>query len=171
MRDIDRRLLIGGIATGAGVLAAVRAFAAAPDGHAAGNDAARSAEFMPLVPRWTGDPMQFTAVLDKAALKASSEGWACKITTRQLPPATGIADAHRSRNPGDARETHWHNSAERAHVLDGACQVTVVGPEGQAEVASFRPGDIRYFRTSHAHAIQTTGAGPAMSSREDGRPG
>jgi oxalate decarboxylase len=160
MRDIDRRFLLSGIASGVGGLVAVKAFAAEADGHAAGYDAARSTDFMPLIPRRSGDPMLFTAALDKAALKATSGGWAREVTTRQIPLATGIAGAHLFLNPGGAREMHWHNSAEWAYVLEGTCQVTVVDPEGQAEVANYGPGDIWYFPTGHAHAIQTIGSNP-----------
>lgn len=54
MQGIHRRHLVGGIASGVWGLAAIHAFAAGPDGHAAGYDVAGSAEFMPLLRRVAG---------------------------------------------------------------------------------------------------------------------
>jgi len=84
--------------------------------------------------------MKFTASLDNGPIKATSGGWARDITTRGLPIATGIAGAHLFLNAGGIREMHWHDSAEWAYVLAGHCQVTVVDPEGETEVANYGPG-------------------------------
>jgi oxalate decarboxylase len=102
------------------------------------------------IPRKAGDPVVFTASLDKGAIKATSGGWAREITMRGLPIASGIAGAHLFINAGGAREMHWHNSAEWAYVVDGHCQVTVVDPEGLAEIANLGPGDLWYFPNGHA---------------------
>ena len=51
MQEIHHRHLVGGIDSGVWGLAAIHAFAAGPDAHAAGYDVARSAEFMPLLRR------------------------------------------------------------------------------------------------------------------------
>ncbi len=170
MSDTNRRVFLGALAFGAGALAATRGLAAANDGHAAGYDVAPSSDHMPLVPRKSGDPVAFTASLDKAAIKATSGGWAREITMRQLPLATGIAGAHLLMNPGGSREMHWHNSAEWAYILSGHCQVTVVDPDGEAEVANFAPGDLWYFPAGHSHAIQTLGTEPchAVLGFDDG---
>ena len=65
---------------------------------------------------------------------------------------------------------HWHNSAEWAYVIDGHCQITVVDPEGAAEIANLGPGDLWYFPKGHGHAIQTLGAAPchAILAFDDG---
>src|SRR5262249_51147362 len=65
---------------------------------------------------------------------------------------------------------HWHNSAEWAYILAGACQVTVVDPEGETEVANYAAGDLWYFPKGHAHAIQTLGSEPchAILAFDDG---
>ena len=115
--------------------------------------------------------MTFTASLDKGAIKATSGGWARDITTKGLPIATDIAGAHRlRRNAGGVREMHWHNSAEWAYILAGHCQVTVVDPEGETEVANYSPGDFWYFPKGHAHAIQALGSEPchAIFAFDDG---
>ena len=114
--------------------------------------------------------MTFTASLDKSAIKATSGGWARDITTKGLPIATDIAGAHLYLNPGGVREMHWHNSAEWAYILAGHCQVTVVDPEGETEVANYGPGDLWYFPKGHAHAIQTIGSEPchAVLAFDDG---
>jgi oxalate decarboxylase len=154
----------------AGVLGAAKSALAAPDGHAAGYDVAAASEFLKTIPRKSGDPVVFTASLDKGPIKATSGGWAREVTTRGLPLATGIAGAHLFINAGGAREMHWHNSAEWAYVVDGHCQVTVVDPDGQLEIVNLGPGDLWYFPTGHSHSIQTLGPAPchAILAFDDG---
>jgi len=166
----NRRLFIQSVAFGAGVLGAAKSAFAAPDGHAAGYDVAPASEFLKTIPRKSGDPVVFTASLDKGPIKATSGGWAREVTARGLPLATGIAGAHLFMNAGGAREMHWHNSAEWAYVVDGHCQVTVVDPDGQLEIANLGPGDLWYFPTGHSHAIQTLGSTPchAILAFDDG---
>lgn len=166
----SRRFFIQSVAFGAGVLGAARSALATPDGHAAGYDVAPASEFLKTIPRKSGDPMVFTTSLDKGPIKATSGGWAREVTARTLPLATGIAGAHLFVNAGGAREMHWHNSAEWAYVVDGHCQVTVVDPEGQLEVANLAPGDLWFFPKGHSHAIQTLGPAPchAILAFDDG---
>jgi oxalate decarboxylase len=170
MLSTSRRMFLGAIALGGSAFSAVRAFAAGTDGHAAGYDVSPASNFMPLVPRKSGDPVVFTASLDSAPIKATSGGWAREITTRSLPLATGIAGAHLFVNPGGCREMHWHNAAEWAYVLSGHCQVTVVDPQGEIEVANYGAGDLWYFPQGHSHAIQTIGTEPchAILAFDDG---
>jgi oxalate decarboxylase len=170
MADTNRRVFLGGLATAAGALAASESFALGNDGHAAGYDVAASSEHVPLIPRRTGDAVTFTTSLDKAAIKATSGGWAREVTTKTLPIATDIAGAHLYLNPGGVREMHWHNSAEWAYILAGHCQVTVVDPHGETEVANYTPGDLWYFPKAHAHAIQALGSEPchAILAFDDG---
>jgi oxalate decarboxylase len=158
MTPTDRRTFLGVVALGAGGLASTAALAAPNDGHAAGYDVAPSANFLPTIPRKTGDAMTFTANLDKGPIKATSGGWARDLTTRQLPIATDIAGAHLFMNAGGSREMHWHNSAEWAYILAGHCQVTVVDPDGALEVANYGPGDLWYFPKGHGHAVHTLGS-------------
>jgi oxalate decarboxylase len=157
MFEANRRFFLQSCAIGAGTLASSQSFAATSDGHAAGYDVSAASEFLKTIPRKSGDPVVFTASLDKAAIKATSGGWAREITMRGLPIASEIAGAHLYINAGGAREMHWHNSAEWAYIVDGHCQVTVVDPEGPAEVVNLAPGDLWYFPKGHSHAIQTLG--------------
>jgi oxalate decarboxylase len=170
MTNPNRRIFLEAFALGAGALATSQATAAPGDGHAAGYDVAPSGEFLKTIPRKTGDAVTFTASLDKGPIKATSGGWAREITTRGLPIATDIAGAHLFINAGGSREMHWHNSAEWAYVVDGHCQVTVVDPEGVAEIVNLGPGDLWYFPKGHSHAIQTLGATPchAILAFDDG---
>jgi oxalate decarboxylase len=170
MTETNRRVFLGGLAVAAGTIMTARAEAAGADGYAAGYDVAPSTGHVPLIPRRTGDPVTFSASLDKSAIKATSGGWARDVTTKGLPIATDIAGAHLYLNPGGVREMHWHNSAEWAYVLAGHCQVTVVDPEGETEVANYAPGDLWYFPKGHAHAIQTLGSEPchAILAFDDG---
>jgi len=170
MTKANRRAFLGGLAFAAGGLAATRTHAVSGDGHAAGYDVSGASEFLPVIPRRTGDPVTFTAALDKGPIKATSGGWARDITTKGLPIATDIAGAHLYLNPGGVREMHWHNAAEWAYILAGYCQVTVVDPQGETEVANYGPGDLWYFPRGHAHAIQTIGSEPchAVLAFDDG---
>jgi oxalate decarboxylase len=157
MLEANRRIFLQSIAVGAGTLAASPSFAASNDGHAAGYDVSAASEYLKTIPRKAGDPVVFTASLDNGPIKATSGGWAREITKRGLPIASDIAGAHLFMNAGGAREMHWHNSAEWAYIVDGHCQVTVVDPEGVAEVVNLGPGDLWYFPKGHSHAIQTLG--------------
>src|SRR6476661_7777584 len=170
MANPNRRIFLEALALGAGTLAASQAGAAPLDGHATGYDVAPSSEFLKTIPRKTGDAVTFTASLDKSAIKATSGGWARDLTTKGLPIATDIAGAHLFLNAGGVREMHWHNSAEWAYILAGYCQVTVVDPEGDTEVANYGPGDLWYFPKGHSHAIQTLGSDPchAILAFDDG---
>ena len=159
MVDTSRRAVLGGmtIAFAAGASAAQ---AADGDGHAAGFDVAPASKFSATIPRKDGDPVAFTYALDKGPIKATSGGWARDVTARSLPIATDIAGAHLYLNAGGVREMHWHTSDEWAYILAGHCQVTVVDPQGETEVANYGPGDLWYFPKGHSHAIQTLGAEP-----------
>ena len=170
MFTTDRRFFLQSVAFGAGALAASQAAATTPDGHAAGYDVSPASEFLKTIPRKSGDPVVFTASLDKGPIKATSGGWAREITTRGLPLATGIAGAHLFLNAGGSREMHWHDSAEWAYIVEGHCQVTVVDPEGQLEVVNLGSGDLWYFPKGHSHAIQTLGPSPchAILAFDDG---
>ena len=170
MTSTDRRTFLGVVALGAGGLASGAAIAAGNDGHAVGYDVAPASNFLPTIPRRTGDAVTFTTNLDKGPIKATSGGWARDVTMRQLPIATDIAGAHLFINAGGSREMHWHNSAEWAYILAGHCQVTVVDPDGEAEVANYGPGDLWYFPKGHSHAIQTLGSEPchAVLAFDDG---
>jgi oxalate decarboxylase len=170
MFEANRRLLLQSFALGATGLAASQSIASDNDGHAAGRDVSPSSDYLRTIPRKSGDPVVFTASLDKGPIKATSGGWAREVTTRGLPLATDIAGAHLFINAGGAREMHWHNSAEWAYVVDGHCQVTVVDPEGQLEVVNLGPGDLWYFPKGHSHAIQTLGPSPchAILAFDDG---
>jgi len=170
MAATNRRTFLGGLAFAAGGLATTQSLALGNDGHAAGYNVAPAGDYVPLIPRRSGDPVTFTASLDKSAIKATSGGWARDITSRGLPIATDIAGAHLFLNPGGVREMHWHNSAEWAFILAGYCQVTVVDPEGETEIANYGPGDLWYFPKGHSHAIQTLGSEPchAILAFDDG---
>src|SRR5271165_2409089 len=167
-----RRNFLGGLATGAAVLSAVRAASAAGnDGTAAGYAAAPAADGMKIVPPKPGEPVTFTLGLDRLPIKSTSGGWAREANARGLPLATGIAGAHLFMNPGGSREMHWHaTAAEWAYILEGQCQVTVLEPDGTLDVANYGPGDLWFFARGHAHGIQTLGDNPchAILTFDDG---
>jgi oxalate decarboxylase len=111
MTDTNRRVFLGGLAA-AGDLVATQSLAAGKDGHAAGYDVAPASDYAPLISRRAGDPVTFTASLDRSPLKATSGGWARDMATKSIPIVTDIAGAHLYLNAGGVHEMHWHNSAE-----------------------------------------------------------
>src|ERR1700693_1784746 len=122
MFEPDWRIFLQSFAIGAGALATSQAFAATPDGHAEGYDVSAASDYLKTIPRKSGDPVVFTASLDKGPIKATSGGWAREITMRGLPIATDIAGAHLFMNAGGVREMHWHSSAGVADIVDGDSQ-------------------------------------------------
>jgi oxalate decarboxylase len=87
-------------------------------------------------------------------------GSAKEATVAEFPISQSIAGVSMRLKPGGLRELHWHSlAAEWAYMLEGRCRVTVISPEGQAEVADFEPGDTWYFPRGHGHALQGLGPG------------
>ena len=74
MTDSNRRAFLGGLLLATGGLAASQSLAAGNDGHALGYDVAPASDPLALIPRRTGDPVTFTASLDKSPIKATSGG-------------------------------------------------------------------------------------------------
>ncbi len=168
----DRRAFLSVLATGASAAVARQALADGDDGHARGHDvaAAASDKRLATIPHKTGDPLAFTASLDRAPMKSTSGGWAREITTRQMPLAANLAIAHLFICPGGIREMHWHSSNEWAYVLDGRCQIVIFDPLGETEVANLSAGDLWYFPAGHPHSVQTLGSEPchAILAFDDG---
>ena len=87
-------------------------------------------------------------------------GSAKEATVAEFPISQSIAGVSMRLQPGAMRELHWHSlAAEWAYMLEGRCRITVISPEGQAEVADFGPGDTWYFPRGHGHALQGLGPG------------
>ncbi len=91
----------------------------------------------------------------------SSKGWegaggsAKEVTVTQLPVSNSIAGVSMRLTPGGLRELHWHAiAAEWAYMVEGRCRITVLSPNGQAEVVDFEKGDIWYFPKGFPHALQ-----------------
>src|SRR5580698_4488661 len=87
-------------------------------------------------------------------------GSAKEATASEFPISQSIAGVSMRLKAGAMRELHWHSlAAEWAYMLEGRCRVTVISPEGQAEVADFEVGDTWYFPRGHGHALQGLGPG------------
>lgn len=91
----------------------------------------------------------------------SSKGWegpggsAKEVTVTQLPVSNSIAGVSMRLTPGGLRELHWHAiAAEWAYMIEGRCRITVLSPNGQAEIVDFEKGDIWYFPKGFPHALQ-----------------
>jgi oxalate decarboxylase len=87
-------------------------------------------------------------------------GSAKEATASEFPISQSIAGVSMRLKAGAMRELHWHSlAAEWAYMLEGRCRVTVISPDGQAEVADFEVGDTWYFPRGHGHALQGLGPG------------
>jgi oxalate decarboxylase len=87
-------------------------------------------------------------------------GSAKEATAAEFPISQSIAGVSMRLKAGAMRELHWHSlAAEWAYMLEGRCRVTVITPEGQAEVADFEVGDTWYFPRGHGHSLQGLGPG------------
>lgn len=91
----------------------------------------------------------------------SGEGGSAKeVTVAEFPVSTSIAGVSMRLKPGAIRELHWHAiAAEWAYVVEGNVRTTVLGPNGEAAMDDFGPGDIWYFPKGHPHALQGLGPG------------
>jgi oxalate decarboxylase len=137
--SVSRRRLFGTVAA-AGVAASVAV--AAPDDEA--REPLANFKFdIEAQTGWTGEG-----------------GSAKEATVAQFPISRNIAGVSMRLKPGALRELHWHSlAAEWAYMIEGRCRVTVITPEGEAEVADFGPGDTWYFPRGHGHALQGLGPG------------
>src|SRR5579862_2415632 len=87
-------------------------------------------------------------------------GSAKEATVAEFPVSQSIAGVSMRLQPGAIRELHWHAlAAEWAYMLEGRCRVTVISPDGEAEIADFGEGDTWYFPRGHGHALQGLGPG------------
>jgi oxalate decarboxylase len=87
-------------------------------------------------------------------------GSAKEATAAEFPISQSIAGVSMRLEAGALRELHWHSlAAEWAYMIEGRCRVTVISPEGSAEVSDFGPGDTWYFPRGHGHALQGLGPG------------
>ena len=87
-------------------------------------------------------------------------GSAKEATASEFPISQSIAGVSMRLQPGAMRELHWHSlAAEWAYMIEGRCRITVISPDGSAEVSDFGPGDTWYFPRGHGHALQGLGPG------------
>ena len=140
MRKVSRRRLFGTVAA-AGMAAGIADAAPADEGAAT------------PIPDFKYD-------IEKQTHWVGEGGSAKEATVAEFPISQSIAGVSMRLKPGGLRELHWHSlAAEWAYMLEGRCRVTVISPEGQAEVADFEPGDTWYFPRGHGHALQGLGPG------------
>ncbi len=87
-------------------------------------------------------------------------GSAKEATVAEFPISQSIAGVSMRLQPGAMRELHWHSlAAEWAYMLEGRCRVTVISPEGQAEVADFGPGRYVVFSARPRACAARAGSG------------
>ena len=183
MVDIARRKLLGGVAAGAGGLAAASVVSKAraqgfgnPDLPLQGavnatnpasvtdpgpqNPAIASqfpaAESPPATS--TNDLQQFWSSFNNAAKRIQNGGWARQVNQADFAISETITGVNMRLTRGGIRELHWHDFAEWAFVTNGTCRITVLDPVGQAYVADVNEGGLWLFPRGFPHSLQ--GLGP-----------
>jgi oxalate decarboxylase len=87
-----------------------------------------------------------------------SRGGEVKIIDQKIWPATNIAAAIVTLNPGGLRELHWHpNEDEWQYYVTGKGRMTVFSAGGHARTMDFQEGDVGYIDKSVPHYIENTG--------------
>ncbi len=65
--------------------------------------------------------------------------------------------------PGALREPHWHpNCWEMDYVVAGTVQMTIVPPDGEADIFTLEPGDVAFVPQGFAHSIANIGSDEAI---------
>jgi oxalate decarboxylase len=102
------------------------------------------------------DSMAFFA--SKMQPSKMSAGGSVKIVDRKNFPATNIAAAIVTLEPGGLRELHWHpNEDEWQYYIKGTGRMTVFAAGGHARTMDFHEGDVGYIERSKPHYIENTG--------------
>ena len=109
-------------------------------------------------PTDVGSLPEFWASFNNAQRRIQDGGWARQVTQESFPISTSIAGVDMRLAKGGIRELHWHQAAEWAYVTYGNCRITILDPQGRAQVADVKEGDLWYFPAGYPHSLQ--GLGP-----------
>jgi oxalate decarboxylase len=182
MVDVARRKLLGGVAAGAGGLAAASVVSKAqaqgfgnpdtpPQGAVNATNPASVADPGPQNPAIadqfpaavsppatsTNNLQQFWASFNNAAKRIQNGGWARQVTQYDFQISETIAGVNMRLTRGGIRELHWHEFAEWAYVTYGTCRITVLDPVGQAYAADVNEGELWIFPPGYPHSLQGIG--------------
>jgi oxalate decarboxylase len=184
MVEVTRRGLLGGVAAGAGGLAAASVVSKAraqgfgnpdtpPTGAVNATNPASLTDPGPQSPAIadqfpasvsppatsTNDLPQFWASFNNAPKRIQNGGWARQVTQSDFQISEQIAGVNMRLTSGGIRELHWHEFAEWAYVTYGTCRITVLDPVlEQAYVADVNEGELWIFPSGYPHSLQ--GVGP-----------
>jgi oxalate decarboxylase len=101
---------------------------------------------------------QFWASFNNANKRYQNGGWAREVTQADFAISETIAGVNMRLSQYGIRELHWHQQAEWAIMLDGACRVTILDEDGRPQIADVNDGDLWYFPAGLPHSLQ--GLGP-----------
>ena len=180
MKPLSRRSILGSAAAGGATLAAAATAQAQsfgnPDMPPEGAVNARSPTSLtdpgpqnpPLVgqfPSFQSPPATdidgmplFWASFNNAHRRIQNGGWAREVTQADFAIAEAVSGVNMRLSAGGIREMHWHQQAEWAVMLAGACRITVIDAEGRPSVQDVGQGDLWYFPAGLPHSLQ--GLGP-----------
>ena len=101
---------------------------------------------------------QFWASFNNTHKRYQNGGWARQVTQADFAISKDIAGVNMRLSENGIRELHWHQEAEWAIMLDGACRVTVIDEEGRPQVGDVNAGDLWYFPAGLPHSLQGLGS-------------
>jgi len=103
-------------------------------------------------------PDSFAFFASKMQPTKVSAGGSVKIIDSHNFPATRMAAAIVTLQPGGLRELHWHpNEDEWQYYVSGQARMTVFAAGGHARTMDFHAGDVGYIEQSMPHYIENTG--------------
>jgi oxalate decarboxylase len=103
-------------------------------------------------------PDSFAFFASKMPPTKVSAGGSVKIVDSHNFPATNMAAAIVTLEPGGLRELHWHpNEDEWQYYIAGQARMTIFAAGGHARTMDFHAGDVGYIEQSMPHYIENTG--------------
>lgn len=100
----------------------------------------------------------FWASFNNVHKRYQNGGWARQVTQDDFAISKDISGVNMRLGPNGIREMHWHQQAEWAIMLDGACRITILDELGRPQVADVKKGDLWYFPPGLPHSLM--GIGP-----------
>ena len=100
----------------------------------------------------------FWSSFNTAHKRVQAGGWAREVTQADFAISDAVSGVNMRLGPGGVRELHWHQQAEWAVMVDGACRITVLDGKGRPAVRDVQRGDLWYFPPGLPHSLQGLGA-------------
>ncbi len=113
--------------------------------------------FLTKIPGPIGSPYKFDIEDSKKAILTKG-GYVQLGTKTNLPALQGLGILRFGLNPKGIVEPHWHtNAGELVYIVKGKTRITVLSPEGNADVLEVKGGEGAFAPASYFHNIENIG--------------